>query len=196
MPSSYSTSLRVELQFTGENINLWGDKLNAALSRLDSAIAGWTAISITGDYTLTTANGSADEARSAMLKFNGSPAANATITLPPVSKQYFIFNNTNKVLTFTTGAGATATIDAGDKMLIACDGSAVHDGIYFGGYGLKDYITAQTATAGAVPGVAGHAGKYLYADGASAFWRQPSTADLSDYNTLVLGVQVALAVAL
>ena len=38
--------------------------------------------------------------------------------------------------------------------------------------------------------------QYLYSDGANVLWRQPSTADLSDYNTLMLGVQVALAVSL
>ena len=41
MPSSWSSSLRFELQFTGENINLWGDKLNAVLAHADFAVAGW-----------------------------------------------------------------------------------------------------------------------------------------------------------
>lgn len=195
MPSSYSTSLRFELQFTGENINLWGEKLNSAIERIDSSIAGWTAISITGDYTLTTANGSADQARSAMLKFNGTLAANSTIIAPAVSKPYFVFNNTNKNLVFSIGAGTTVTVDAGDKTVIFCDGSGFHT-ITFGSLGLKDYIASVTATAGAVPGVTGNAGKYLYTNGTSAFWRQASTADLSDYQTLIVGVQVALAVAL
>ena len=63
MPSSYTSSLRFELQFTGENLNLWGDKLNAALSRADDAIGGWLTKALTADYTLATANGAADEAR-------------------------------------------------------------------------------------------------------------------------------------
>ena len=41
MPSSWSASLRFELQFTGENINLWGDKLNVVLQHADYAVAGW-----------------------------------------------------------------------------------------------------------------------------------------------------------
>ena len=48
MPSSWSSSLRFELQFTGENINLWGDKLDATLSRVDDAIAGYVAVPISG----------------------------------------------------------------------------------------------------------------------------------------------------
>jgi hypothetical protein len=42
----------------------------------------------------------------------------------------------------------------------------------------------------------GNAGKYLFSDGENVLWRAPSTADLSDYQAKVLGVQVALAAAL
>ena len=53
MPSSWSPSLRFELQFTGENINLWGEKLNAALTRVDTAIAGWLVKPLTGSTSLS-----------------------------------------------------------------------------------------------------------------------------------------------
>ena len=196
MPSSWSSSLRFELQFTGENINLWGDKLNADLQHVDYSIAGWLAKTITGDYSLTTANAADDEARAAMIRFNGSLTVNATITLPPVSKAYFIYNATNKVLTITTGAGSTVSIDPGDKTVAKCDGAGVHT-ISFGGLGLKDFIAASVlAATGTLPALTGNAGKYLYTDGTNALWRQPSTADLSDYAAKVVGVQVALAVAL
>jgi hypothetical protein len=198
MPSSFSANLRLEKQFTGENINVWGDKLDATIDRLDDAIAGYVAIAVTGDYTLSSSNSNttADEARRALLKFTGTLSANATITLPSVSKTYGVWNATNKALTFTLGSGSTVVVDSGDKCLIWSDGTNVNDSLFFGGLRLKDWVAAMTASAGAVPGVTGNAGKYLYTDGVNAFWRQPSTADLSDYNTLVLGVQVALAVAL
>lgn len=199
MPSTY-TPLGFEQQAAGENTNTWGSpKLNNAIGRIDGAIGGYYAVAITGSTSLTTSNSSTADAdntgRKALLKFTGTLAANATITVPSVGMKWLIWNATNKVLTFTTGAGNTVTIDAGDKTVVWCDGSACHT-IYFGGLSLKDYIASVTATAGAVPGVTGNAGKYLYTDGASAFWRQPATADLSDYNTAILGVQVALAVAL
>jgi len=187
--------LRLEQQFTGENLNIWGDRLNLTIGHLDYAVAGWLNRSLTGDYALTSANLADDEARAAMIRFTGALPTNATITLPSVSKSYFVHNATDKALTFTTGAGATVRIDASDKASIACDGADVHT-LAFGGLPLKDFIAAVTASAGAVPGVAGSAGKYLFTDGSSAFWRQPSTADLSDYQAKVLGVQVALAVAL
>lgn len=195
MPSSWSSSLRFELQFTGENINLWGAKLNTVLEHADYSIAGWLTKAITGDYTLTTANAADDEARAAMLKFTGALAANSTITIPSVSKSYFVYNATNKVLTVTTGAGSTVLIDAGDKTVVYCDGGGVHT-ITFGALGLKDYIAAVTASAGAVPGVTGNAGKFLYTNGASAYWKEVQSTDLGDYASNILGVQVAMAVAL
>src|SRR5690242_18292912 len=97
MPSSYSTSLRFELQFTGENTNTWGEKLSNTFARVDDAIAGYTAITLTSNaYTVTSANtnASADEARRAFLKFTGTTTAVATITIPAVSKVYFIWNGT------------------------------------------------------------------------------------------------------
>lgn len=187
MPSSWTPSLRLNKQFTGENINLWGDLLNdQVFTPIDYAMAGWLTKAITGDYALTTANGSVDEARAAMLKFTGALAVNATITIPSASKSYFVFNATNKVLTFTTGAGATVSVDPGDKTVITCDGSAVHT-ITFGGYDLKTYITSISASAGAVPGTIGHLGKFLKAtaDGGPPTWQQIQSTDIGDFEAEV-----------
>lgn len=197
MASSYSVSLRFELQYSGENINLWGEKLSNTLARVDDAIAGYVPIAITGDATLTTSNDNStqDQARRAFLKFTGTLAANSTIICPAVSKIYFVYNATNKNLFFSTGSGSTVTVDAGDKTVIFCDGTGFHT-ITFGGLAVKDYIASVTATAGAVPGVTGNAGKVLYTDGSSAFWRQLLATDLADYTDEIEGVQVALATAL
>lgn len=198
MPSSWSSSLRFELQFTGENINLWGDKLDATLARVDDAIAGYVALPISGDYALQSANNNAspDEARRAHLKLTGSPPANFILTVPPVSKSYWIWNATGKAATVTTGSGATVTIDPGDTTPVWSDGANVNT-INFGGLDLKPFIAASVlAATGTLPALTGNAGKFLYTDGTNALWRQPSSADLSDYNARVLGVQIALAVAL
>lgn len=201
MASTWTDS-DLELQGAGENLNTWGQpKLNNNFTRLNYLINGYLSIAITGDFALTTQRPTASmtpgdfSSRIAMLKFTGSLSANATITVPPAAMRYMIYNATNKVLTITTGAGTTVTVESGDRVPVDCDASNCLT-LSYGAYNLKDYIASMTATAGAVPGVTGHAGKYLYTDGASSLWRQPSTADLSDYDDLVLGVQVALAVAL
>ena len=194
MPSSWSPSLRFELQFTGENINLWGDKLNAVLAHADQAIAGWLTKPLTGDATLTTANAGDDEARAAMLKFTGT--GSFTVTLPSVSKTYAVWNACTGVLSLTTGAGSAVAVDPGDIVTVICDGANVKTPGY-AGLSIKDYIAAAGLGAtGELPAQLGNAGKFIKTDGTHATWVRPTVADLAEYDTLILGVQVALAVAL
>lgn len=198
MPSSYSTSLRFELQFTGENVNTWGVKLDNTFARVDDAIAGYVAIAVTGDYALASANDNtaSDEARRAHLKFTGAPANNFTITLPGVSKNYWIWNATGKTLTLTTGSGDTVGIDAGDRVPVFCDGVNVET-INFGGLTLKNYIAASLIGAsGSLPAQPGNAGKFVKTDGTNATWQQIQTTDLGDYSTQIIAKQIAFAVAL
>ena len=211
MPSSWSSSLRFELQFTGDNINLWGDKLNTALTRADFAVAGWLSKALSGDYALTAVNDGADEARAAMLKFTG--AGPFTVTIPSVSKAYQVWNACSAGLTITTGAGTTAAIQPGEAVTVICDGANVRRvaPTDFGGAqitGVADPTTAQmaatkayadalafTANAGVLPGQVGNAGKVLKTDGTAAGWQAMASTDLSD-NAAFLGRAVALAVAL
>ena len=198
MPSSYTVNLRLEQQFTGENINTWGDRLNNALARVDDSVAGFVSLAITGDYAVQSANTNttADEARRAHLKFTGALGVNATITLPSVAKSYQIWNASGKTLTFTTGAGNTYAIENGDIAPIWCDGANVK-GTTYGGLALKDFIAASVlAATGSLPAVTGNAGKFVYTDGASSYWKAVLTTDLGDYATEILGKQIAFAVAL
>ena len=194
MPSSWSASLRFELQFTGENINLWGDKLNAVLAHTDYAVAGFLTKPLSGNVALATANAGDDEARAAMLKFTG--AGPFTVTLPSVSKAYLVWNACAAAVTLTTGAGATVSVDAGDIVQVACDGANVKTPGY-GGVSIKDYVaaTAWTYNAGALPAQAGNAGKFVKTDGVTASWQAVASTDLSD-NAAFLGRAVALAVVL
>lgn len=170
--------------------------LNTALTRVDYAIAGWLTKPLTGNATLTTVNDGDDEARAAMIKFTGVLAADAVVTVPTVSKSYFVWNATNRVLTFSAGGAPVVQVDAGDRTVIACDGAGVHT-INFGGLGLKEFIAASAmAATGSLPATTGNAGKFLFTDGSSSFWRQPQTTDLGDYLTNIIGKQIALAVAL
>jgi hypothetical protein len=196
MPSSWSPSLRFELQFTGENINLWGEKLNTVLQHADYAVAGWLTKPLTGPAALSTANAGDDEARAAMVKFTGG-AGPFTVTIPAVSKSYLVWNACDGPVTLTTGAGATVTVDAGDIAWIATDGAAVKTPGY-GGASIKDWVTnvAWSYNAGALPAQAGNAGKFVKTDGTSASWQALSTSDLSDYAGAVKGLALAFAIAL
>lgn len=194
MPSSWSPSLRFELQFTGENINLWGEKLNTALSRADYSIAGWLTKPLTGHAALSAVNDGVDEARAAMIKFTGTLAEPATVSIPAVSKTYLVWNAADRVVTITAG-GSSVAIDPGDIVWVACDGANVRTPGY-GGLSIKDYVAAAGFSAVELPAQAANGGKYLKTDGTNATWQAPSAADLADYQTAIKGLQVALAVAL
>jgi hypothetical protein len=196
MPSSYTSNLRLNLQFTGEAINLWGDILNGGVITLaDYAVAGWLTKALTANYALTSANGATDEARAAMLKFTGTGAF--TVTIPSVSKAYMVWNACTGDLIVTTGAGTTVTLQTGDILPVWCDGSNVKTAGY-GGLTTKQYADqlAFTANAGNLPAQLGNAGKFVTTNGTVASWQALSSTDLGDYLTAILGVQVALAVAL
>lgn len=128
MPSSYSPRLRLELQATGENRATWGTKANNDFNLIEFAIAGATTIAMSdANQTLTTANGTTDEARSAILIFTGALTANRTITIPTVSKTYVIQNATTGGfdLNITTSAigAVVAVVPNASTQLVFTDGT-------------------------------------------------------------------------
>jgi len=122
MPSTYSASLRVVLQATGENLNTWGTLANAGgWALLDSAIAGRAAFALSGSKTLTSVNGAADESRQMILDITSG--SGGTITAPAVSKIYLLRNASSGNVVITTGGGTTATVAAGVIAWVMCDGT-------------------------------------------------------------------------
>lgn len=198
MPSSYSASLRFELQFTGENVNTWGDKLNTAISRIDTAIAGLETVALTGDHTLTTSNTAEDQSRAATLKFTGG-AGPFLVTIPSVEKTYIVWNATSGQVTLTTGAGTSVAVDTTDIVWVFCDGTNVKT-IGYGGAALKDYIASVAAGGtGTVPSVIGNAGKWLTNNGSIALWQVLQMSHISDINSFTAslrGQAIAFSVAL
>lgn len=119
---TYTPNCRIVQMPTGSNDTLWGTKANAAFAMLDQCISQGSIISVTGgNVTLTTANNAADQARSAIIAFTGTPGVTRTITMPNVSKLTWVVNSSNASLIFTSGAGTTATVAAGAVALIYTD---------------------------------------------------------------------------
>ncbi len=163
MPSSYSVSLRFELQFAGENVNTWGDKLNAALQRVDDSIAGWATIALVGNLTLTTANGAADQARLAMLKFTG--AGPFTVTVPAVSKRYDVWNATTGALTLTNGS-SSVTLQPGEVVGVINDGGANFSRIQPTDFTGRTIANVTQITVLTAPTLASHVTPKSYVDAA------------------------------
>jgi hypothetical protein len=114
----------------GENLNTWGQtKLNDALERIDEAVGGVAAITISGTATtLTSTNYATDQARKAALVLTGTLSANSTITVPNVEKLYLVVNNATQgaySLTLKTAAGSGYALRAGPQW-VYCDATDVY----------------------------------------------------------------------
>lgn len=183
MASTATIRLRIELQGTGENLNTWGQKLNAsALALFDTAIAGVTAFTLSGPKTLTSTNYVADEARSAVLHVTGGTGG--TITVPGVEKTYMVRNGASGAVTVTAG-GITASIAAGDVGYVFTNGTDVY-ALRVTDYGSSALLSSFVPTLGnhlvnktyadglalssALPGQAGNNGKFITTDGTTASW--------------------------
>jgi hypothetical protein len=124
MPSTYSPSLGIELIGNGEQAGTWGTTTNNNLGTLlEQAIAGVEGITLTGDYTLTDFNGIADEARNAVLVFNGSLGAPCNVVAPSVNKTYIVRNVAGATVTVKTSSGNGVSLTNAASAVIFCDGT-------------------------------------------------------------------------
>lgn len=127
MPEAYTDSLRITKIEVGAATNTWGTKINDNVTTIiEEAIVGYTAIALAGsNVTLSTANGTTDQARQAVLKFTGTPGATRTITAPDKKKTYWIINGTtdSSALDFKASGGASVTVPSGSSAKIYCDGA-------------------------------------------------------------------------
>ena len=135
MPSTPSTSLRLELMGAGEQAGTWGSTTNVNLGTLiEGAITGYTAVTVnSAAQALAAYNYAADEARMAIVKLNtGTVSVAFTIYTPPVTKAYAIWNNTAYTATVsnatgnnstTATGGATVSILSGEKAYVFSDGT-------------------------------------------------------------------------
>lgn len=125
MPSTYSPSLRIELIGDGEQDGIWGQTTNNNLGDLvEQAIAGVTTVNVTAaDVTLTSFNGTVDEARSAVLVVNGSNAVTRNVVIPNAPKTYIVRNNTSQTVGIKTTSGSAYNCTTGTQALVYCDGS-------------------------------------------------------------------------
>jgi hypothetical protein len=77
------------------------------------------------NYTLTNANGVADEAKSMFLVLGGTPGGSYNVIVPTASKLYFVTNSTGAAQTVKTSAGTGISVPNGARMTLRCDGTDV-----------------------------------------------------------------------
>ena len=137
MPTSYTTSLGLALPADSELTGTWGQTVNAFITNyLDSAIAGAQTISGTQTaVTLSRTTGatlaqagvtSTGSSQYSIINCTGNPASLLTVTVPASSKVYLVINATTtnqQVKIVGVGSTAGVTLDAGERALIAWNGS-------------------------------------------------------------------------
>jgi hypothetical protein len=133
MPSTYSPSLKLELIGNGEQAGVWGTTTNTNLGTLlEQAITGVLPITLTGgDVTLTDYNGLPDQARNAVLIFNGLLGAPCNVIAPPSQKVYIIRNRSNATVTIKTATGNGISIANAASEVIFCDGADFYGATQF-----------------------------------------------------------------
>lgn len=154
MPSTFTSNLRLELQATGENNNVWGVKANSDFNQLDQAIAGYTTIALTNaDVSLTVNNATTDQSRPAMLEFAGVLTSSVEIFAPSVSKAYWFRNATTGsfTVTFKINGGTGLVVPQGGTIGAFTDGTSV----YQAPSRLQTLDVASSVSLGSNLGVAG-----------------------------------------
>lgn len=132
MPSTYSPSLKLELIGNGEQAGTWGTTTNLNLGTLlEQAITGVLPITLTGDVTLTDYNGLSDQARNAVLIFNGLLGAPCNVIAPPSQKVYIIRNRSNATVTIKTTSGNGISIANAGSEVVFCDGTDFYSATAF-----------------------------------------------------------------
>tara|TARA_Y100000401_G_scaffold109557_1_gene105912 strand:+ start:12 stop:968 length:957 start_codon:yes stop_codon:yes gene_type:complete len=152
--ATYTDRIRLEKQANGANSGSWGTVLNSnVIDLVDEAIAGYTIVSCSSaPITLSSNNGSTDQARSAILEFQGTLTSSVDITIPSVSKIYFVKNNTSGSHPITLKTAATTaktTVTQGGTAPFICDAVNVIAGQDATGLGLGTAATLNFGTADA-----------------------------------------------
>jgi hypothetical protein len=133
MPSTFSPNLRIELIGPGEQAGTWGTTTNTNLGTLvEDAISGYETVSVTtANQALTYADGTADQARNAMIELTTTTGAAFNVYAPPSPKTYIIYNASAHAATIynstvagnTTAAGTGVTIPAGKTASVWTSGA-------------------------------------------------------------------------
>lgn len=192
MPSTYSTSLKLQLIGTGEQAGVWGTTTNYNLGTLlEQAITGVVTIPM-GDatYTLTNYNGLSDEARNAVLILNG-PITSPQFLVTPAGQQkvYIVRNRTGNTVTLTTGTGSNISVANAASEVLFTDGANVYSATQFNYVNGDLTVTGNTSIGGSLQvGTTITLGSDMYGNSATGQWYFPVGNSTARSNTPIEGL--------
>ena len=132
MASTYSSTLNLELQASGENSGTWGDITNNNLQKVESAIKGYVSVAVAStDDSLVASNGqTTDEQSNAVIKLTGTLSGATTMSTEAVETWYIVDDATThggNNLTFKPSGGTGVNLVQGAKHILYSDGSTMFD---------------------------------------------------------------------
>ena len=112
MASTYTSNTGIEKIGSGEQAGTWGNTTNNNLDIIDRALNGSVTLTITGNTTLTTSDGTLSNGQFKIIILAGSPSGAYDLTIDPNDQQkwYFIKNSSGQTATVKQGGGSGSTV--------------------------------------------------------------------------------------
>jgi len=127
MASTYTANTGIEKIGSGEQAGTWGTTTNTNFDIIDDALNGVLSLTISGNTTLTSSDGTASNGHHKILLLTGTPSSAFNLTIDPNDQQkyYFINNGTGQTATVLQGGGSgtTVTIATGTSAIVYADGA-------------------------------------------------------------------------
>jgi len=197
MPSTYSTTLRLQLMTTGEKTGQWGSITNTNLGTLlEQAITGISNITVSdvGNTTLTAVDGATDQSRSMYLNLTGALTGTRSVLAPsvssstglPVTKLYVVKNSTTggqSVILKTSAVGSTGvTVPNGAVTLLWSDGTNVTNALTYLASVTNSAITNSTLDNSPVGSITPSTGAFT--SGTAANWNITTGGTLNNVSVV------------
>jgi len=127
MASTYTDNTGIELIGSGEQAGAWGTTTNNNFDIIDRALNGSVTLTITGDTTLSTTDGTLSNGQFKIIILAGSPGSGFNLTIDPNDQQkwYFIKNSSGQTATVKQGggSGSTVAVATGLTAILFADGT-------------------------------------------------------------------------
>jgi len=130
MASTYTSNGGIEKIGAGEQAGAWGTTTNNNLDIIDRTLNGLVTLTISGDKTVSTSDGTLSEGHYKILVLAGSPSGGFNLLIDPNDQQkwFFIKNNTNQTATVKQGGGSgtTVALATGTSAIVFADGTGAN----------------------------------------------------------------------
>jgi len=130
MASTYTGNTGIEKIGSGEQAGTWGTTTNTNFDIIDRALNGVVTLTISGNTTLTTNDGSLSNGHYKVLILSGSPSGAFDLLFDPNDQQkwFFVKNSTGQTATIKQGggSGSTVAVPNGTSTIVFADGTGAN----------------------------------------------------------------------